>query len=141
MKQLASSIDLIFINQPNLVIDSGVHGSLHSNCYYEIVYCKLNLNFIFTPPYQCFVWDHNKGDIDTIKKSPEQLNWENMLYQKYVHQQVSVLNKTLVNIFPKFMPNKLIACDDRDPPWINEFIKNKIKWKNKIYKDYTINKN
>ena len=64
-----------------------------------------------------------------------------MLYQKYVHQQVSVLNKTLVNIFPKFMSNKLIACDDRDPPWINEFIKNKIKWKNKIYKDYTINKN
>lgn len=54
---------------------------------------------------------------------------------------MSVLNKTLVNIFPKFMPNKLIACDDRDPPWINEFIKNKIKWKNKIYKDYTINKN
>ena len=26
----------------------------------------------------------------------------------------------------------LITCDDRDPPWMNEFVKSKIEWKNKI---------
>ena len=26
--------------------------------------------------------------------------------------------------------------DDRDPPWINDHIKIKLKWKNSIYKNY-----
>ena len=37
------------------------------------------------------------------------------------------------------MPSKLITCDDGDPPWMNEVVKNKIKWKNKIYKDFIKN--
>ena len=34
-------IDLIFIDQPNLVIDSGVHSSLHANCHHQITLSKL----------------------------------------------------------------------------------------------------
>ena len=29
-----------------------------------------------------------------------------------------------------------LTFDDMDPPWINELIKPKIKWKNGIYKNY-----
>ena len=32
----SSCIDLIFINQPNLVMESGIHSSLHSNCHHHI---------------------------------------------------------------------------------------------------------
>ena len=35
--------DLIFINQNNLIMDSGVHFSLHPKCNHQIVYAKLNL--------------------------------------------------------------------------------------------------
>ena len=31
----SSCIDLIFTNQPNLVMESGVHSSLHSNCHHH----------------------------------------------------------------------------------------------------------
>ena len=34
------------------------------------------------------------------------------------------------------MPNKILNCDDRDPPWMIEFIKSKIPWKNCIYNQY-----
>ena len=34
------------------------------------------------------------------------------------------MNKTLLNIFHNFIPDK-IMCDDRDPPWMNDEIK---KW-------------
>ena len=30
----SSCIDLIFTSQPNLVMESGIHSSLHSNCYH-----------------------------------------------------------------------------------------------------------
>ena len=47
-----------------------------------------------------------------------------------------ILNETLLNIFSNFVPNKLIIIDDRDPPWMTEEIKEKIKRKNKIYKEF-----
>ena len=39
-------------------------------------------------------------------------------------------------MFPNFVPKELVTCDDRDLPWTNEFVKNKIKSKNKFWKDY-----
>ena len=36
----SSCIDLIFTWQPNLVTDSGIHSSLHSNCHHQIVFAK-----------------------------------------------------------------------------------------------------
>ena len=44
----------------------------------------------------------------------------------------TVLKKLIKNIL-NFVPNRLIRCDDRDPSWMNEFVKNK------IYKDYAKN--
>ena len=44
----SSCIDLVFTSQPNLVIESGVHPSLHQNCHHQIVYAKFNLNLHHT---------------------------------------------------------------------------------------------
>ena len=33
----------------------------------------------------------------------------------------------------------MVTLDDSNPPWINEFIKNKIKWKHKHIKTYIKN--
>ena len=44
-------IDLIFTTQPNLVVESGVHPSLHPNCHHQIVFAKFNLQIYYTPPY------------------------------------------------------------------------------------------
>ena len=53
-----------------------------------------------------------------------------------LHEQVNVFNDVVINIFSNFEPNKIIEIDDRDPPWINNFIKNKIKEKNRAFKLY-----
>ena len=38
-----SCIDLIFTSQPNLVMESRVHSSLHPNSHHQITYAKFNL--------------------------------------------------------------------------------------------------
>ena len=38
----SSSIDLIFTLQPNLVMESGVHSSLHENCHHQIFHLLTN---------------------------------------------------------------------------------------------------
>ena len=47
----SSCTDLIFMSQPNLITDSGVHSSLHPNCHHQIVFTKLNLHIAYPPPY------------------------------------------------------------------------------------------
>ena len=56
-----SCIDLIFTSQPNMVIDSGVHTSLHSNCHHQMIYAKLDLKIIFLPPYERTIEKQNCG--------------------------------------------------------------------------------
>ena len=46
----SSCIDLIFVFQPNLVMESGVHSSLHQKCHHQITYAKLNLKIHYPPP-------------------------------------------------------------------------------------------
>ena len=52
---------------------------------------------------------------------------------------MNLLNDIILNAFTNFVPNKVITCDDRDLPWINDNIKNKIKWKSRMYKNYKRN--
>ena len=46
-----SCIDLIFTSQPDLVMESGVHSSLHQNCHHQLIYAKVNLKVSYPPPY------------------------------------------------------------------------------------------
>ena len=52
------------------------------------------------------------------------------------NDQVSVFNSTILNIISNFIPNETIICDDRDPPWMNSFIKNLIRAKDNFYKKF-----
>ena len=122
-----------------MVVGSGVHPSLPTNCHHQILYCKLNLNIKSPPPYESLVGDYKKSDIKKIKKSIERVNSEDMFYHKDPNQQAPAFNITLINIFSNFVLNSLVTFGDREPPWMDEFVTIKIKWKNKIYKDYIKN--
>ena len=134
-----SCIDLIFTNQPNLVVTCGTHSSLNSKCHHQITHCKLNLIIEYPPPYQQLVWDYKKANIENIKKSLESVNWETLCNNKSVNTQVCIFNETIMNIFLKFVPSKLVTFDDSDPPLMNDFIRSKIKWKDQMHKTYKKN--
>ena len=52
LQNSSSCIDLIFTDQPSLVINSGIKLSVHENCDHQITYAKFNLQIIYHPPYQ-----------------------------------------------------------------------------------------
>ena len=64
-----SCIDLIFTSQPNMVIDSGVHPSLHSNCQHQIIYFTFDLKVFYTPPYERPVWQFSRANSDYITRA------------------------------------------------------------------------
>ena len=85
LQQTSSCIDLIITDQPNLIIDGGVHPSLNSNCHRQTTYCKINLNIEYPPPRKRLVWDYNRANVEGIKKFIESVNWEVMFNNKSIH--------------------------------------------------------
>ena len=71
LESSASCKDLIFTNQPNIVMDSGVHLSLHEKCHHQIIYSKLSLRIEYPPPYIRKIWDYNRSETDSINRSIE----------------------------------------------------------------------
>ena len=125
----SSCIDLVFTNQPNLSVNSGVHASLHPNCHHQITRSNFNLNIYYPPPYQRLIWGYKKADANIIRKALDSVNWERLFDGKNINAQVISLNETILNIFQNYVPNKYITIDDKDPVWMNEIIKSKIKTK------------
>ena len=110
LENTSSCIGLIFTNQPNIVLDSGVHSSLHPKFHYQIIYSKLYLNYLFYPP----PYTRDKAETDLINHSIENVDTSNFFLGKNVHEQVEIFNHTMLNIFHNFIPNKTISCDDQD---------------------------
>ena len=38
------------------------------------------------------------------------------------------MNSIILNVFTNYVSNKVITVDDKDPPWMTDFIKSKIEW-------------
>ena len=73
----SSCIDLIFTTQPNLVMESGVHSSLHANCHHHITFAKFSLKIHYPPPYEREVWYYQKVNVDQIRQAISEFPWDN----------------------------------------------------------------
>ena len=61
-----SCIDLIFTDQPNLVIDSSVRSSLDPFCHHQINYCRVNYRIPPHPSFKRRIWDYEKAEVNLI---------------------------------------------------------------------------
>ena len=82
LENVSSCIDLIFTNQPNIVLDSGVHSSLNPKCHHQIIY---SMKIEYSPLYTCEIWDYNKAKTDLINRSIENNDCRNLFLGKNVH--------------------------------------------------------
>ena len=74
-----------------------------------------------------------------VNHTVEIFNWEKLLENKNVNDQLYLFNKTMLNIFHNFIPNKNIICNDKDPSCYNNQIKTLIEKKNHLFKSYIAN--
>ena len=77
-----------------------------------------------------------KGDTNSIRKTLKQVNQEFLFKKKNVHEQVLILNKTLLNVFSNYIPNKIVTFNGKDPPWMARYLKSQINWRNNVYQEY-----
>ena len=135
-----SCIDLIFTDQPNLIVESGVHPSLHEQCHHQIIYGKVSVSSIPVPPYTRRIWHYDKADFVAIRKSIAMFRWrEHLENLTCPNEQVKLLNEVLLNIYTNFIPNEVKTIRPRQAPWITRTIKNFLRKKNHAYKNFVRN--
>ena len=134
-----SCTDLNFTSQPNLVVESGVHPSLHPNCYHQIIFAKFNLkihHLKYQPPYYRQVWHYQEADTELIRQAIDLFDWRKAFQNTSVYEKVAIFNKTIPNILHNFIPLETLLIDDKYPPWLTNKIKNLINEKNIVFKHF-----
>ena len=97
----SSCIDLIFTSQPNLITESGVHSSLHSNCYHLIIFAKFNLEVVYPPSWE--VWHYKDANTELIRRAINEFNWQRAFLNTSVNEKVDICNSAILNILSNFI--------------------------------------
>ena len=128
-----SCIDLICTNQPFLFVDSGVLPSLDPHSKHNITHGRLNFHTPSPPPYKRRIWDYNKAKIEEIRKNLIETNWNSLFHRLSANEMALVFTDTVLDIFSRNIPNKIVTCHDKDAPWITPQVKAAIKRNSRIY--------
>ena len=104
LESSSSCIDLIFTTQPNLVVESGVHPSLHPNCHHQIVFAKFNLRIYYPPSYPREIWYCKQANTELIRLAITDFNWDRAFLNTNSNEKVSIFSNTILNILSNFIP-------------------------------------
>ena len=139
LDNLSSCIDLIFMSQPNLITQWGVHSSLHPDCHHQTIFAKVNLEIIYPPLYVCEFRHYKDATTELIRRANNEFNWQRAFLNTNVNKKVDVYNNTILTILNKLIPQESAVCDDKDQPWFNKKIRALTREKNAAFKNYCNN--
>ena len=72
-----------------------------------------------SPTYVRELWDYKKANIYLlIMKAISNFDWNKAFENLSVDEKIDFLNKTLLNVFRNYIPNKKVKCDYRQSPWM-----------------------
>ena len=74
-----SCVDLIITDQPNLLVDYGIHSSLDNNCYHQIIHEKINMSVPSPLPYRRQIWDYAKAYKDEMRQLLRRMKSEKII--------------------------------------------------------------
>ena len=131
-----SCIDRIFCTNQNVISKYGLDTSIFDKCHHIIIYGKINIHVPLRPKYVREVWDYSKANVQNIKESIKNFSWGKTLESLSIDSKVDLLNKTLLNIFWNYIPNKKIKCDYRQSPRMTDSIKRPLKERSKLTRIY-----
>ena len=97
-----------------MVIESGIHSSLHPSCHHQIVFAKFNLKICYPPPYSREAWHFKEAKSDLIRRALNDFDWERTFSNTNVNEKVCIFNKSILNVLSNFIPHETILCDDED---------------------------
>ena len=108
-----SCVDLIITDHPNIFVDYGIHFSLDNCCHHQITHGKVNIS---VPSLKRRIRDYAKANKDEIRECLNNIDWHYKLNNLSATDMVTEFTSTLMGVMSRFIPNKMITCNEKDPP-------------------------
>ena len=106
-------IDLMFCTNKSVISNHGVVVSIFDKCHHNIIYGRISINIPLSPTYVRELWNYKKANIYLlIMKAISNFDWNKAFENLSVDEKVYFLNKTLLNVFRNYIPNKKVKCDN-----------------------------
>ena len=67
------------------------------------------------------------------KKIISSINWSHLFSDNHIDIQVSIFEECVLNVFKKFIPNKYVVFNDREPVWMDQSIKQLLKERDSFF--------
>ena len=108
-----------------LIVESGAHPFLHSNCQDQLIYIKFNLQIYYPPQYFWGVWHYRYANTELTRRVFDQFSWEQNFLNKNFNEKVEIFDKTILNTHSNsnIIMHEAVIINDRDPWWFNSEIK------------------
>ena len=127
---------MVIPSDHHVLVDYGIHSSLDNNCHHQIIHGKINISVPSPPPYKRQIWDYVKANKDETHQFLTDIDWISKFKDLFTDEMVQQFTSTVMGIMSRFIPNKMITCNDKDPPRITPVIKPEIKRKHKVYNKF-----
>ena len=80
--------------------------------------------------------DYAKANKNEIRECLNNIDWHYKLNNLSATDMVREFTSTLMGVMSRLIPNRIITCNNKDPPWITPEIKTGIKRKHRVYNKY-----
>ena len=135
-KESSSCIDLIFATSPNLIRKTRIELSIFEKRHHKLIHSITDFKVPLSPSFLIEVWDYENTNVNHIQSAVWTIDWVFFFRGANVNKKVDILNECLKNIFHNFIPNKITKCNCRDPPWMTDVTKSKLKQWSYLSKTY-----
>ena len=87
-------------------------------------------------PYYRKIWGYKKAKTEVIKRANLVFKWHMAQQNKDIDEKTKIINETLLNIFNKFISNKISKFDYKKSTWMNKEITLLLKKRSQLTKKY-----
>ena len=100
------------------------------------MYGKINISIPSPPPYKRTIWNYSKANLQSIHNDLQAIDWHVRFDTLGSEEMTEVFTASIYATLTSYIPNKVVKCSDKDPPWITPHIKTAIKRKQKVYRNF-----
>jgi hypothetical protein len=134
-------LDLLFIDTPNLILDSGVLPSLH-NLDHEAIFGVLKLIYAKSRPFLRHVWYYDRGNYDLLNEILYNAPWHDIINDSdEIDHIVAVLTNTILTASKETIPNRTVKIRPKDKPWFSAKLRKLFRERDRCHKRQKRTKN
>ena len=132
MSDRPSLLDLVFVNQPSIVVSSSVLPPLADH---GPVIAQLSLKKSRAPkPYYCERFVYCDADVDGLQRTLASFDWNSTLACGSVHVAAASWTDFFMSTCKKFVPLRTFKVDPMSKPWFSRYLRYLASCRDRLFK-------